>query len=361
MILSVPDTADRYYVMPFMDQWTNVFDSIGSRNTGTGAGDFLITGPNWQGKNSDNLHQINAPNNRIWLIGRIQTNTVKDYENVRSLQQEFKLTSYSNWKKSQFNPAYFANYDLEDENLEGFSIDPNDAVKTLSAVNFFERFQKLSIGKIPENEIEEVSEMLITVGISTQHKSYIKPGFFRNFLVQQGVEAAKKKMNQFISSKRSNENGWSVIRKNIGRYGKAYPTRAIVALLGLGALPPEEAAYPTTNQDSNGDTLVGTNRYHLHFAAGELPPVEAFWSLTLYDENGFFVGNPIKRYAIGDRDNLTYNDDGSLDLYIQHNQPENINNWLPAPADNFALTLRLYQPKTKFLDGSWKVPSVIRK
>jgi hypothetical protein len=88
---------------------------------------------------------------------------------------------------------------------------------------------------------------------------------------------------------------------------------------------------------------------------------DAFWSLTMYDENGFLIKNPINRYAIGDRDPLTFNPDGSLDILIQHEQPDQEEqNWLPAPADGFAVTLRLYLPKDDFLNGTWKLPPIER-
>ena len=113
--------------------------------------------------------------------------------------------------------------------------------------------------------------------------------------------------------------------------------------------------------DITGQFLEGRYRYKIHFNAGKTPPVGAFWSLTMYDERGFLIDNPIQRHTIGDRDPLVFNPDGTLDILIQHEQPKiKVSNWLPAPANTFEVTLRLYLPKTEFLDGTWKLPPIER-
>ena len=72
--------------------------------------------------------------------------------------------------------------------------------------------------------------------------------------------------------------------------------------------------------------------------------------------------NRIQRYAIGDRDELQFNKNGSLDIYIQHSSPgrEKESNWLPAPKGDFDLVLRAYWPVLEVLTGSWKPPAVER-
>ena len=150
-------------------------------------------------------------------------------------------------------------------------------------------------------------------------------------------------------------------RAGIGNYGTDYGTRTAVAMIGLGALPPKEAMYPNAMLDGDGRPLSGDNRYRIHFPPGQTPPVDAFWSLTLYDADGFLVDNLIGRYTLGDRDALHFNGDGSLDILIQHAAPEAPKaNWLPAPAGNFAVTMRLYLPQATVLDGSWRIPPLER-
>lgn len=126
---------------------------------------------------------------------------------------------------------------------------------------------------------------------------------------------------------------------------------------------PEDAIYPMNLTDADGKLVRAENNYVLHFDNGRLPPADAFWSLTMYDEAGFQAPNPINRFAIGDRDQLKYNSDGSLDLYIQHDRPgsDKEANWLPSPAKGaLGLTMRLYAPKLQALDGRWAPPSLQR-
>ena len=131
-------------------------------------------------------------------------------------------------------------------------------------------------------------------------------------------------------------------------------------MVGLGANLPEDAIYPLNLGDSDGNPLSGENRYTIHFNKDEIPPVEAFWSITLYDKDGFPSANRLNRNAIGDRDKLRFNADGSLDILFQHESPgaDLESNWLPAPKDAFNLTMRLYAPRAAALDGSWSPPPV---
>ena len=145
-------------------------------------------------------------------------------------------------------------------------------------------------------------------------------------------------------------NGWLMNTDTMGVYGNYYLKRAIVAMVGLGANQPEDAIYPVNVGDSEGMPMQAENNYVLHFSKDEVPPVEAFWSLTMYDVEGFQVVNPINRFALGDRNPLKFNRDGSLDLFIQHRNPgrDKESNWLPAPeSGELGITLRLYAPKLR--------------
>ncbi len=95
--------------------------------------------------------------------------------------------------------------------------------------------------------------------------------------------------------------------------------------------------------------------------------VDAFWSLTAYKafpEGQFlFAPNPIDRYSIGDRTpGLTYNPDGSLDLWITRKDPggRRSANWLPAPDGAFILSLRAYLPRPAMITGEYRAPPPVR-
>jgi hypothetical protein len=130
---------------------------------------------------------------------------------------------------------------------------------------------------------------------------------------------------------------------------------------GIGANTIEDAVYPTAFIDAEGKPFSSDSRYLLHFSKDQIPPVRAFWSLTMYNEKQLLAANPIDRFAIGDRDKLAFNPDGSLDLYIQRESPgkDKESNWLPAPASgSFTMNMRLYWPKAEVLDGTWSPPGV---
>jgi hypothetical protein len=174
-------------------------------------------------------------------------------------------------------------------------------------------------------------------------------------------EAVAKIMAHFGEAG-SDVNGW-VFTTRTGIYGTDYLQRALITAIGLGANRPQDAVYPTSEADAHGEAYSGENKYVMHFDKGQLPPVHGFWSLTMYDGEYFFVDNPLDRYTLSARDKLNVNPDGSVDLYLQNENPgrDKEANWLPAPRDKFILMLRLYWPTESppsILDGTWKPPSV---
>ncbi len=358
IILSVPEMGDRFYLFPLLDAWSNVFSSPGTRTTGNHKGDFAIVGPNWQGTVPNGVQTIKSPTNVVWIIGRIQTNGPSDYAAVNKLQEQFKLTPLSAWGTDYKAPTNVP----VDSNIDSKTA-PIAQVLKMDGVTFFERLARLiKQNPIPASDTEYVKQFS-TFGLV--------PGADFNATALsgeqiQGLNAGIKKAQESIKEGMDNhpfavnENGWGVMLKDIGTYGTHYNIRAAVAFGGLGANLPEDAIYPSTNIDSNGQLLNGKSRYVIHFDKDKLPPVNAFWSVTMYDDHHFFVKNPINRYAIGDRDPLKFNSDGSLDLYLQNQAPNDsqVSNWLPAPEGNFNLLLRLYAPKPEALNGTWKPPQV---
>jgi len=358
MVLSIPDMGDRYYVMPFMDAWTNVYAYVGKRSTGSGPGHYLVAGPDWAGTNAEGLQAIQSPTNMTWLIGRIQANGKHDFPNVHRLQDQITLTPLSRWKKGQPNPGLAKASDLSNSGAKS----PMAMVASMNAHEYFSTLARLMGEQPPAAADGPVLKTLAEFGVVPGMPFDLKKlGFLRRLMLTKAMEVTRGKMDDIARSDRSSENKWAVIREGIGAYGTSYDVRALVSMIGLGALEPAEAVYPNANMDITGQPLDGGYRYRIHFDAGKTPPVDAFWSLTMYDERGFLIDNPIGRYAIDDRDSLAFNPDGSLDILIQHEQPDaKASNWLPAPADAFAVTMRLYLPKADFLDGTWKLPPIER-
>lgn len=355
MILSVPETHGRYFVIPFMDAWTNVFATVGKRTHGSKPGEYMVTGPDWQGEIPDGLIQIEAPTNMLWTIGRIQTNGKSDIANVIALQQEFSFTPMSRYINGERQAGI--NITTMPEKSDH---DPYEELENLSGAEYFSLLSNLMSQQPPSENDSNMLTLLESLGVSKDHpRAASEFNIVERQLLQWAVDLTHNKIKQELSKGQPLENGWAILRDTIGDYGTDYTMRAAVAMIGLGALIPAEAVYPNTQYDSQLRLLTGENRYRIHFDADEIPPVDAFWSLTMYDDKGFLVESSINRYTIGDRDPLIYNADGSLDIIIQHEEPnEEQVNWLPAPQQSFEVTLRAYAPKAAILNGEWTLPVI---
>lgn len=359
VIMSVPDTGGRFYLVPSLDMWTDVFASVGSRTTGTAAGNFAYVAPGWQGELPEGVQRIDAPTSMIWIMGRIQTNGPSDYDNVHKVQDGLKLTPLDQWGKSSAPPATSpvdASVDTKTP--------PLVQVENMTGVEFFTRFAELLKKYPPHANDYPILFRMRALGLEPG-KSWDagKLDAKTTALINSASKEALSDVVAFL--KRGGEgthvNGWNIATDNMGTYGTSYLQRAMVALAGLGANLPADAVYPAAFVDSEGKPLDGANKYVLHFTRDQLPPVDAFWSLTMYDEQGFQVPNPINRFAIGDRDKLKFNADGSLDIYIQAQSPgaEKEANWLPSPASGaIQPTLRLYSPRASVMNGTWVPPGI---
>jgi hypothetical protein len=356
VIMSAADTGGRYYLLPMLDMWTDVFASPGKRTTGTKAGKWAIVPPGWQGELPAGVARIDAPTPIVWIIGRTQTNGPADYEAVHKIQDGFKLEPLAG--------AGAAAAPIAETPID-MKLAPKDQVDAMSAEKFFTYASELMKVIPPHVTDEPIIAQLARIGIV--------PGQSFDFAradpdVQRALQAAPAAgltaMKKKLPTLALVANGWEMNTTTMGVYGTYYLKRAIVAALGLGANLPEDAIYPMLLADSTGKPLAGEGNYVIHFEKDQLPPVDAFWSITMYDADGFQVANPINRFAIGDRDKLKFNADGSLDLYIQHADPgpEKQSNWLPSPASGeLGVTMRLYAPREAALDGTWTPPPVVKQ
>lgn len=356
VVLSIADTGGRYFMLPILDMWTDVVASPGGRTTGTQDQTFALVGPDWRGRLPKGVERIRLPTNVAWIIGRTKCNGPSDYETVHRIQDGYDLIPLKDWGKKRSRkdvPSVNPAWDMKTP--------PPVQVAEMSAREFFELFAKLLQNHPPHESDWNILAQLKRIGISPGGAfefSQLSPA--QRKALEDAVPVAKK----LIAGKTigSLENGWLVSREMMGSYGTAYLQRAYIALIGLGANLPLDAIYPMAAVDAGGVPFDGSRAYVIHFDAGDIPPVKGFWSVTVYDDDLYLVDNPIDRYAIGDRDALEFNEDGSLDLYIQHQSPgkDRESNWLPAPKGRFDLILRLYWPRYEVLLGQWSPPAVTR-
>ena len=358
VLLHVPDTDDRYYMLPLLDMWTEVFATIGKRTTGTGAGDYLVVGPDYEGdlmEFYDDLPEdvalIVAPTPHVWALGRIQTNGVADYPAVHAVQDGFSVRALGDRPPFEIDPA-------ADTRTE-----PLRLADALSAVDLFSYATRLLDVNPPHLTDFSVLARIGSLGIVPGED--FDPGQFDEAELAE-IEAGATRGRELLSTAQATlgtvADGWMLYRDTMGVYGNFYLKRAVVTLVGLGANPVEDAIYPLLLTDADGQAVTGDHDYVLHFDADDLPPAAAFWSVTMYDAEGFQAANALDRFALGDRDDLRYGADGSLDLYLQHESPgpEREPNWLPAPRGPLGVTMRLYAPLPEALDGRW-VPPALRR
>ena len=352
IVLHVPDTDGRYYLQPMLDAYTNIFESPGKRTTGTEANDFVITGPFWEGTLPEGVTELKSPTEMVWILGRIQTNGVDDYDAVHEIQKEISLTPLSSFGKP-YQPPQNASVDSTID----MTTPPVDKIDQLDVNTFFNRMAMLMKSNPPSPEDANVIAKFEKIGLIPGQEfdsSNLDPEIIN--AIESGANAGRQKIESNIPNIGTITNGWQ-FSLDPGNYGTDYLFRSTIALVGLGANIAEDAIYPLRYADSDGNALNGANKYMIHFQ--ESPPVNGFWSLTMYNLDQFFVENPIDRYTIGDRSELEYNDDGSLDIYIQHESPDgNEANWLPAPADGFTVMMRLYWPSQEIIDGTWELPEL---
>lgn len=357
-ILSLPDMDGRYFLMPMLSGWTDVFQVPGKRTTGTKAQTYAITGPGWTGKLPEGVVEYKSPTALVWILGRTYcTGTPEDYAAVHALQDQYKLVPLSAYGKPYTPPKGNV-----DPNID-MKTSPRDQVNNMDVASYFKLLAALMKDNPPAKEDAPMVEKMAKIGLF--------PGkdFDINKLdpnVSAGIKnapkiALEKIVKSFGTAGRS-VNGWEIVTKT-GVYGTDYLTRALITMYGLGANRPQDAVYPTSKTNAEGKAYNGANKYVLHFENGQLPPVNGFWSLTMYNAEMFFVDNPLNRYTLSERNSFNKNSDGSIDLYLQNENPgpEKEANWLPAPKDDFVLMFRLYWPKEEspsILNDTWNPPAV---
>ena len=357
LVVSAPDTGGRFYLLPMLDMWTDVFASPGWRTTGTQAGSFLITPPGWNGAVPAGTTRISAPTPYVWVIGRTKTDGPADYDAVHKIQAGYQVTPLSELGKTP-TPVQ-----VKIDSSIDMKTPPKTQADTMPAAKYFAYAAELLKLHPPHITDEPILAQMKRIGIE-RGKSFdfdkLDPAVKK--ALEGAPEAAQQLMQWKLPTLARVANGWSMNTDTMGVYGNYYLKRAIVTQQGLGANLPEDAIYPLNLADSEGKPLDGSNRYTLHFDRGATPPVNAFWSITLYDQDGFQVGNSLNRFAVSSWMPFKTNADGSLDLYFQNESPgkDKEANWLPAPKAPFNLTMRLYGPKSDALTGKWNPPAVTK-
>jgi len=357
-VLSIPDMKDRYFLFPMLSGWTDVFQVPGKRTTGTKAQTYAITGPGWAGTLPQGVTEYKSPTGIVWILGRIYcTGTPQDYKAVHALQDQFAIVPLSAYGKPYTPPEgkVDANIDMKTPVRE--------QVNKMDAGAYFKLLADLMKANPPAAADAPMIEKMAKIGIVPGQGfdiGKLDPAVAK--ALQGAPKAAQEKIMAHFGTAGTSVNGWIFTTKT-GLYGTDYIQRALITAIGLGANRPQDAVYPTSEKDAEGNPYDGANKYVMHIDKGQMPPADGFWSLTMYNAEYFFVANKLNRYTLSSRDKFKLNKDGSVDLYIQKDMPgkDKVANWLPAPEGKFILMMRLYWPREtppSIIDGSWKPMAV---
>lgn len=357
VVITVPQIeAQRYYVFQLVDMYTHNFAFVGTRTTGNDRGNYLLAGPGWKGDKPEGIDTVLYTEGDFpFILARTEIKSPDDLPNVHAIQEQYQCRPLSSFIGEPAPPP-----------APEINFPPYDPAEAQSA-EFIGYFNFL-LGQLEVHPSEQ--ELIAGFG-----KIGIGPGweFDPDMLdpeirqaIEEGVASGQAKIEEEIGNLGTQKNGWILLSKAFGnreRMQGRYLTRAAAAMWGIWGNDDEETLYPSTYIDVDGDSLDATRHdYVVNFASDEIPPVNCFWSITMYnlpEQN--VIANPIDRYNIGSQtQGLKYGKDGSLTIYIQHSSPgkSKESNWLPAPDDEFTLTLRMYLPKPEALDPLYAPPPV---
>ena len=358
-IVSLPDMGDRYFMMPFLDGYSNVFHVASPPTTGSRPQVYAITGPGWSGALPAGVTRLNAPTGMVWMLGRIYcTGTPADYQAVHQLQDRISVGPLSAYGRAFVPPA----------GVVDPSFDMTTAVRQqvgqLDTPAYFRQLAELMKANRPSAADAPVVARMATIGlVPGSDFDPTQLDFLEDEMIRTVPRLALLEMGLHLRRQRTT-NGWLYFTSGVGVFGTDYLLRGMANLIGPGWNRPQDAVYPLSQKDADGHDYDGANkRYVIRFERGQLPPTRAFWSLTMYDSDFFFVPNPIHRYSLSQHDQFATNPDGSIEFHIQATSPGagREANWLPAPRGKFSLVLRIYWPPStapSILDGSWTPPAV---
>ena len=367
IILTVPDSKGRYYMVQIVDMWTNSFAYVGGKTTGYKGGTFALVGPGWKGTLPSGVTRIDCPTPWVLVQPRVHvyTNGEIDLPAAKEVLDQIQTVGLSQFSgKDPLDPPTYS-YPV------ARLVNPSLPVSFLDFKDPLQ-FWDILMGAMNENpppqeQIEALLPLFAPLGLEfgkPWDRTKIAPA------VLQAMTQAAQNIAEILEHLPFGifDHGAAIPSATIGDPQTDYKTRAVVARVGLTANTPYEAVYWIYAFDDKEKGLLGTKKYSITFKE-PVPVYEpGFWSITMYDAlNNYTIKNPIQRYMIGsDSRGLQKNPDGSFTIYIQHESPGKAkeSNWLPAPDGPFYLIPRAYAPTPEAIEiltnpNSWPVPAVI--
>lgn len=353
LVLHKP-AVSRYVMFQIMDAWSDTVAILGTGGDTDDEHTYLLTGPEFSGEIPAGMTQVRIPTCMAWLLGRVICYGPDDMDNIYKIQEEMDVKPLAVWKSGGELPK--GKYAPENEGT------PIRMVFSMGPAEYFRRVNKLMTDNPPYAGdapiLKEIAQIGVGPGLTfdprilgtdaAENWKHMVGGLVKELVAKNARFMVKNKSFQFFGAP-------------ISRFQTEYEYRCLIAIGGFGANPVDVAVYMKSGTDDTGAALNGRNRYVMHIGAGKMPPFKekGFWSVTAYNDDDFLIENPIDRYSIGNRTPFEKDEDGSVDIYIQQDEPEgHLSNWLPVAGDGFHLFLRIYRPEDSVLDGSWAAPSI---
>lgn len=348
MIYRLPE-SDRFFNVQLLDMWTNTIAILDE------PGDYAVVSADYAGELPEGVTRIETPTTSVWMIGRAVVDNNADMPRIAALQSEMRLVPLSAYDSIDEYQAPKGEYKEENKYV------PVQKVLAMTPKEYFETANRLMEKyPAPEADAQQLERFeKIGVGAGLTFDLSVLTGDIAQQWQEMlgGLRARLYKTGMGYSVKLGD---WAYFGDPIGIFGTAYEYRALVALAGLGANPTSVAIYPKIDTDHAGEKLTGEKTYTLHIE--QVPPVKegGFWSITAYGDDDFLIDNAIERFCINDRSECVYNEDGSVDIILSKDEPENAANWLPVGEGGFHLYMRIYLPDMDALTD-WQAPVINAK
>lgn len=357
LVVRLPKT-DRFCMAEILDAWSNCIAAPDATTIEGEYGDFVFIGPKYKGTIPAGLTQIKCPTEHVWMLLRTLCKGEDDLPNVKEIQDKMKTYLLTDYINGQIEYSGKGTYDKDND------FTPVEHVLTMAMSDYFTRANELMLTNPPASAdsswIDEIKKIGVGPGLKFDVSIFGERAeeMWKN-LVSNIIAITQPHSMRFVQ----NNGQWEFYGSPIAEFGTEYYYRAMIAVAALAANPVSIAVYPRTDNDADGNALSGEHHYRLHIDPENWPDTNnyGFWSITMYGEDNFLYDNPLNRYNITDRSDYVKNPDGSLDIYIQHDQYDPaIDNWLPAPKGKFHLYFRIYNPVERVANNQWTMPVITR-
>jgi hypothetical protein len=339
VVITIPPIEEnRYFSIQLLDIFTNA-NYLGSVSNRT-EGKYIVAREDWNGTVPIGIKGVvRVPTSVVLALGRIQVfDPYSDNDTIAAnltKAASFPVQTLSNFTGDAPPYDYVAlNWDNSTINYSSIAEDA-DVEKFFQIFNYIIQYQLLS--DTDKKVLKGFEALHLGANVSFNKADFTADEWTE---IKEGAKEAKIDL---LKAPSKLAGGWTISPDNTANWGEDYVLRALAAWFGIYGNTKEEARYFISRTDEQGNAYNGSSsNYTITFASE--PSVKYFWSLTLYKPNNFFYDNTIGRYGIRSIDNITKDTNGSFTLYIQHEKPsdDKVNNWIPAPDDNFHLAFRLY-------------------